>query len=52
MTDLFFLGFFGLLMAMGLRRPFIWVLAYLWVDILAPQKIAFGFFSSLQVSLI
>ena len=52
MTDLFFFGFFGLLMAMGLRRPFIWVLAYLWVDILAPQKIAFGFFSSLQVSLI
>lgn len=52
MTDLFFLGFFGLLLGLGLRRPFIWVLAYLWIDILAPQKIAFGFFSSLQVSLI
>ncbi len=52
MTDLFFLGFFGLFMAMGLRRPFLWVLAYLWVDILAPQRIAFGFFSGIPVSLI
>lgn len=52
MTDLFFLGFFGLVMAMGLRRPFLWVLAYLWVDILAPQKIAFGFFSGIPVSLV
>jgi probable O-glycosylation ligase (exosortase A-associated) len=52
MTDLFFLGFLGVLLAFGLRRPFIWVLAYLYVDILAPQKIAFGFFASLQVSLI
>ncbi len=52
MTDLFFLGFFGLLMAMGLRRPFLWVLAYLWVDILAPQKIAFGFFATIPVSLV
>ena len=52
MTDIFFFGFFGLLLAFGLRRPFVWVLAYLWIDILAPQKIAFGFFSSLQVSLI
>ena len=24
---------------LGLRRPFIWVLAYLYIDILAPQKI-------------
>lgn len=52
MTDIFFLGCFGLFMAMGLRRPFIWVLAYLWIDLLAPQKIAFGFFASIPVSLI
>jgi len=52
MTDLFFLGCFGLFLALGLRRPFLWVLLYLWIDILAPQKIAFGFFSSIQVSLI
>ncbi|MHA6332177.1 putative O-glycosylation ligase, exosortase A system-associated [Qipengyuania sp. CAU 1752] len=52
MTDLFFLGFFGLFLAMGLRRPFLWVLSYLWIDILAPQKIAFGFFAGIPVSLI
>ena len=27
-------------LALGLRRPFLWVLAYLYIDILAPQKIS------------
>lgn len=52
MTDLFFLGFFALIMALGIRRPFLWVLAYIYIDILAPQRIAFGFFSTLPISLI
>ena len=52
MTDLFFFGFFALFMAFGLKRPFLWVLAYLYIDILAPQKIAFGFFTSIPVSFV
>lgn len=52
MTDLFFLACFALFLVMGMRRPFLWVLAYLWIDILAPQKIAFGFFAEIPVSLI
>jgi probable O-glycosylation ligase (exosortase A-associated) len=40
------------LMAMGLRRPFIWVLLYLWVDILAPQKMPFAQLASIPISLV
>ncbi|GAA4048471.1 putative O-glycosylation ligase, exosortase A system-associated [Parerythrobacter jejuensis] len=52
MTDLFFLGFVGLFLAFGLKRPFLWVLTYLYIDVLAPQKIAFGFFSTIPISLV
>lgn len=45
-------GFFFFLLLFGLRRPFIWVLAYIYVDILAPQRLAYGMLSSLPASLI
>lgn len=44
----FVLGLLGL----GLRRPFIWVMAYLYIDIVAPQKISWFLLSSVPVSLI
>lgn len=50
--DLALIGFIGLLLAMGLRRPFIWVLAYIYIDIVAPQKIGWGPIQGLPVSLI
>ncbi|MCA0909993.1 DUF5935 domain-containing protein [Qipengyuania gaetbuli] len=37
---------------LGLRKPFIWVLAYLYIDILAPQKIGWSLAQLLPVSLI
>jgi probable O-glycosylation ligase (exosortase A-associated) len=40
------------LLALGLRRPFLWVLAYLYVDILAPQKISWFLLASIPISLI
>ena len=40
MTDLFLAAFLAGLLALGFRRPFLWVLAYLYVDIVAPQKIS------------
>ncbi|MBC2664415.1 O-antigen ligase family protein [Novosphingobium flavum] len=52
MLDLALAAFFLGLMALGLRRPFIWVLAYLYVDIVAPQKISYFLLASLPVSLI
>ena len=40
------------LLALGLRRPYLWVLAYLYIDILAPQKISYRLLASLPISLI
>ncbi|MBC2670240.1 DUF5935 domain-containing protein [Novosphingobium piscinae] len=52
MLDLALAGFFFALLALGLRRPFVWVLAYLYVDVLMPQKISYFLLASLPVSLI
>lgn len=52
MLDLFLAGFVVLILAMGLRRPFIWVLAYMYVDIVAPQKISFSLLTNVQLSLV
>ncbi|MEZ5680795.1 MAG: putative O-glycosylation ligase, exosortase A system-associated [Erythrobacter sp.] len=52
MLDVVLLLFLGALILLGLRRPFIWVLAYLYVDIVAPQKIGWVILPSVQASLI
>ena len=52
MLDLALAVFLGGLIALGLRRPYIWVLGYLYVDILVPQKISYWLLASLPVSLI
>ncbi|HQN55122.1 MAG TPA: DUF5935 domain-containing protein, partial [Novosphingobium sp.] len=40
--DLAITAFTLVLLAAGLRRPFLWVLAYLYIDILLPQKISWS----------
>jgi O-antigen ligase len=50
--DLALAGFLAGFLALGLRRPFLWVLAYLYVDIVAPQKISYFLLASVPVSLI
>ena len=52
MLDLALAGFLTAVLALGLRRPFIWVLAYIYVDIVAPQKFSWFLLASLPVSLI
>ena len=52
MLDLALFCFLILFMAIGFRRPFVWVLAYLYVDILAPGKMGWTFMPVLQASLI
>lgn len=52
MLDLALAAFVMGLLALGLRRPFIWVLAYLYVDIVAPQKISYFLLASVPISLI
>jgi probable O-glycosylation ligase (exosortase A-associated) len=45
---IFVLGF----MALGFARPFLWVLAYVYIDILAPQKIGWAITQALPLSLL
>jgi len=52
MLDLALFLFVLAFLATGLRRPFVWVLAYLYIDILSPQKIGWSITSALPISLI
>ncbi len=52
MIDFVFLGFIGFILALGLKRPYFWVLLYVYIDILAPQNIGYGIIQSVPVSLI
>ena len=52
MLDLALTGFVLIFLALGLRRPFVWVLAYLYVDVVAPQKISYFLLASIPLSLI
>ena len=40
------------LFACGLRRPFLWVLVYAYVDIVAPQRLTYYLLNSVPVSLV
>lgn len=52
MLDLALLGFIGLLLLLGLKRPFLWVLTYIYIDIVAPQKIGWGLIQAIPLSLV
>ncbi|GAB7555336.1 hypothetical protein NRB_48530 [Novosphingobium sp. 11B] len=52
MLNLALTGFFAAMMLLGFKRPFLWVLCYLYVDIVAPQIISWGFLTRLPISLI
>lgn len=50
--DLIFLGFLGALFAAGLRRPFLLVLVYVYIDIVSPQRLTYYLLNSVPISLI
>ena len=52
MIDLFLTAFVFALFAAGMRKPFVWVLAYVYIDVLAPQKISWFLLQKLPISLI
>lgn len=52
MKDIFFLAFIGYVLLIGIRRPFLWVLLYVYIDILAPQRIGYSIITTLPMSLI
>jgi probable O-glycosylation ligase (exosortase A-associated) len=50
MLDLALAGFLAFFLLLGFKRPFLWVLCYLYVDILAPQIISLRVLALLPVS--
>lgn len=52
MTSVALALFVFALFALGLRRPFLWVLAYVYIDILVPQKISYAILAKIPISLI
>ncbi|MDB5701155.1 MAG: putative O-glycosylation ligase, exosortase system-associated [Sphingomonadales bacterium] len=52
MRDLAFVGFLLALIFMGCKRPFVFVLAYVYVDIVSPQRLTYILLNSVPVSLI
>ena len=50
--DLAFVAFLIALVGMGLRRPFLLVLGYVYVDIVAPQRLTYLLLNTVPISLI
>ena len=52
MRDLAFVLFLLALFGLGLRRPFLFVLAYAYIDTVSPQRLSYYLLNSIQLSLI
>ena len=52
MRDLAFVAFLVALLGLGFRRPFLFVLAYAYIDTVSPQRLSYYLLNSLQLSLI
>ncbi|MDB5738931.1 MAG: putative O-glycosylation ligase, exosortase system-associated [Sphingomonas bacterium] len=52
MHDLALVGFLIALGGIGLRRPFLFVLGYVYVDIVSPQRLSYYLLNSIPISLI
>lgn len=39
-------------LTLGVRKPFLWVLAYLYIDVVAPQKVVWAILPHMQISLV
>ena len=52
MRDLVFVAVLLMLLGFGLRRPFLWVLVYAYIDIVSPQRLTYSLLNSVPVSLI
>jgi probable O-glycosylation ligase (exosortase A-associated) len=50
--DLAFLIFLGVFVAMGLRKPFLLVLVYVYIDIVAPQRLTYYLLNAVPISAI
>jgi len=48
--DLAFIAFLGAIFALGLRRPFLFVLAYVYIDIVSPQRMSYFLLNAFPIS--
>jgi probable O-glycosylation ligase (exosortase A-associated) len=51
MRDIGLAGFLGALLLLGLKRPFLFILGYIYIDIVSPQRLSYFLLNSLPVSL-
>ena len=52
MRDLVFVGYLLALIGIGFRRPFVFVLGFVYIDIVAPQRLTYLLLNSIPISLI
>lgn len=52
MRDLAFVAFLAALLGLGLKRPFLLVLGYVYIDIVQPQRLSYHLINSVPISLI
>jgi probable O-glycosylation ligase (exosortase A-associated) len=52
MRDLAFVGFLAALLALGFKRPFLFVLAYVYIDTVSPQRLSYYLLNSVPLSMI
>jgi len=50
--DLFFVAFLAGLIGLGFKRPFLFVCAYAYVDIVAPQRLSYYLLNSLSLAMV
>ncbi|WP_294289044.1 putative O-glycosylation ligase, exosortase A system-associated [uncultured Sphingomonas sp.] len=50
MRDLVFVAFLGVFFAAGFRRPFLFVLAYVYIDIVSPQRLTYYLLNAVPIS--
>ena len=52
MRDIFFLIFLAAMFGLALKRPFLFVLAYAYIDIVSPQRLSYFLINAIPISLI
>jgi probable O-glycosylation ligase (exosortase A-associated) len=51
MRDLAFIGFLVALLGLGFRKPFLFVLAYIYIDVVSPQRLSYYLITSVPLSM-
>ena len=52
MRDLVLIGFLAAVMLLGVRRPFLFALAYIYVDTVSPQRLSYHLLNAIPLSMI